>query len=428
MEKNEEDASDKINIPINEELNNINSSNEDNSLLSEEKENNILNQNPKNSSDYNNNLNGKKSGELNMRMKEGYFNGKNHGNIGKNKVLCNKYVFGPTNSLCLVIMVLFGVTIAFYLWMFFMRNFCHIVFYIFFHIPLILTHTFMILAYITEPGIIPRNCPDFPIKENETNEKEKSEDENQKKIPRIFTERKCRTCNIMRPSGASHCGMCDNCVLGFDHHCVFISNCVGKRNHKYFYLFLFFGSFLSQLVIIINLAAIINVFIVNHSETISLLYEGNKWLLILSFVLILIGVLCSMNLYPRIDYIVFIGIGGYGLFLYLWCKYFKKNDETPSYYNPYIIITLVINVSLGIPITVNFIAQSYHISKGFTVKQLNSIKNKRNEFFKDNKGKEIEDIYLRKLSCKEIMKNFISFLSRKKEKSLIIPERDLINN
>ena len=32
--------------------------------------------------------------------------------------------------------------------------------------------------------------------------------------------------------------MCGHCIEAFDHHCPFINNCLGYRNHKYFLIFI----------------------------------------------------------------------------------------------------------------------------------------------------------------------------------------------
>ena len=62
--------------------------------------------------------------------------------------------------------------------------------------------------------------------------------------------RYCKTCEIVRPPRASHCSDCDNCVLKFDHHCPFVSNCIGARNYIFFNCLLASGFSLGVLEII----------------------------------------------------------------------------------------------------------------------------------------------------------------------------------
>lgn len=52
----------------------------------------------------------------------------------------------------------------------------------------------------------------------------------------------CPTCHVWRAPRMSHCSSCNTCVFHHDHHCVFLNNCVGARNYRYFLWFLLLAS------------------------------------------------------------------------------------------------------------------------------------------------------------------------------------------
>ncbi|KHN83153.1 Palmitoyltransferase ZDHHC17 [Toxocara canis] len=48
----------------------------------------------------------------------------------------------------------------------------------------------------------------------------------------------CATCLIKKPPRSKHCSVCDQCIRRFDHHCPWIANCIGEKNHLSFVVYL----------------------------------------------------------------------------------------------------------------------------------------------------------------------------------------------
>ena len=347
-------------------------------------------------------------------------------NIGNNLIFRGKYVFGIKSYLFLLIACMISGATTWVLWLIFSGNYYSVYLYIYVGIYLIFTEYHMLQTFLTEPGIIPRNHPQFinpqnPDEINKTDEEKKKEEA----IPRIYIERKCSTCNIYRPPGASHCATCDNCVLEFDHHCGFVSNCIGKRNHRHFYLFLFFGSLLSLHTLILNFITLWDVVITHYNDTLHIIYKESKILFFLMIAFIILGILTSGSQRYIFSSVIFY-LAGFIIFISSWYKYVPKNEKTPSYSNPFIIIIFFVVSCYGLFIIGNFCGQSYLISHNLTVKQQISIKEKINYLYSSNPKLKVSPQYTgENKTIKEKLMNLIHIAISKKEKSLIVPERDL---
>ncbi|KAI3974278.1 hypothetical protein MKX01_030947, partial [Papaver californicum] len=102
--------------------------------------------------------------------------------------------------------------------------------------------------------------------------------------PRV---RVCRKCNQLKPPRCHHCSVCGRCILKMDHHCVWVVNCVGALNYKYFLLFLFY-TFLETAMVTLSLLPSLPSFLMESY----LVHQGHLLqLLNLAFSLSVIGFL-----------------------------------------------------------------------------------------------------------------------------------------
>lgn len=139
-----------------------------------------------------------------------------------------------------------------------------------------LTLSSFLHAAFSDPGILPRNLhPHPPNPEEENNPLAIGPPTTDwvmvRSFPRLHSEKTspsdaasaengattamevpvkfCKSCQIWRPPRCHHCRICDFCVEGHDHHCVWLNQCVGKRNYRFFFAFVGWSAFMALVLI-----------------------------------------------------------------------------------------------------------------------------------------------------------------------------------
>lgn len=137
-------------------------------------------------------------------------------------------------------------------------------------IPLTIFALFsMMVTTFRDPGIIPRKPPANPSERNKLGPKTVAVFEESVEL------KLCATCYIHRPPRATHCGICNNCVSKFDHHCTWLGTCVGQRNYTTFIWFIMSITLLVFVDLVLSLLHVVREASQNGNGALSAPYPDN---------------------------------------------------------------------------------------------------------------------------------------------------------
>ena len=262
-------------------------------------------------------------------------------NLGKNIIYKNKYIFGIKEnlydlvSLTLYFLIIYVLFIQFIFPFFYSQKFILFYYIIIISISssLFITLYNQIFGFLTEPGIVPRKYPSLKIRDYN----DKIIYSKVTKKPLIRIQRNCAICSIRRPKKCQHCFFCDNCIEEFDHHCQYVSNCIGKRNKKYYLFFIFLSFiFLIQIYTISFFQFCFSFKI--YKENMIEIYNKISLSIILLGIIIILSIANKFYSFDFSGYLIYCSY--ITNFIFIISFYFNKINDLPKFISPFNIVIL----------------------------------------------------------------------------------------
>ncbi|KAF6153723.1 hypothetical protein GIB67_000956 [Kingdonia uniflora] len=159
--------------------------------------------------------------------------------------------------------------------------------------PLIFLTWSYFMVVFNDPGSVPENWEPMLEENLETGDSLSlpeyvgTETRGSTRSPSEVMERRpdvgfCSRCQNSKPPRCHHCSVCQRCVLKMDHHCIWVVNCVGACNYKFFLLFLIYTFLETTLDTVTLLPHFIKFFGEAKTHSIS---PGNLAITVLAFVI-----------------------------------------------------------------------------------------------------------------------------------------------
>ena len=121
----------------------------------------------------------------------------------------------------------------------------------------------------------------------------------------------CPLCAVRQGPNTKHCYLCHKCIDGFDHHCLYLNTCVGKRNYRYFFalISIVLALLLVQIFAAIWLIAHYNAAITQNTADESALNGVIAWTVLLAVLTVIpiVAFCLLLSLYGFHCYILFTG-------------------------------------------------------------------------------------------------------------------------